>query len=174
MKATITRRCLFGKAQRAQDAGITLIEMLVVLAVIGVATGATMLGFSATDRDARASGEAARLAANLSLGVDEALVGGTPLALIWDADGYRFVVWSADTSRWEAARPQILAARHDLPRRLRMRIVGQDTPLPVIIDPSGIGPKILFLVAPKGEDVAQNWVVNFDGFSATALPEEVS
>ena len=84
---------LFRTRRSCLDSGITLIEMLVVLAVIGVATGATMLGVNASDRSSRAQSEAVRLANNLSLGVDEAMVSGTPLALIWDQDGYRFVAW---------------------------------------------------------------------------------
>ena len=85
MNLTIVANTPTFRQRRNRDGGITLIEMLVVLAVIGVATGATMLGLNSADRDSRAESEAVRLARNLSLGVDEALVGGSPLALIWDA-----------------------------------------------------------------------------------------
>lgn len=162
----------FGNAlRRGRDDGITLIEMLVVLAVIGVATGATMLGVNSADRYTRSEAEAVRLARTLSLGVDEALVGGKPLALIWDSDGYRFVAWSDTSASWVAAGQDTLAMRHDLRAPLHLGIDGQDTPLALVIAPSGIGPAVSFIVAPAFPASGPGWIVDFDGFSATARPE---
>lgn len=160
-----------GNSRRNRDGGITLIEMLVVLAVIGVATGATMLGVNSADRDTRAEAEAVRLARNLLLGVDEALVGGTPLALIWDAGGYSFVAWSEGAASWGAARPTTLATRHDLRAPLQLGVNGQDTPIAVVIDPSGVGHAISFVIAPPALSSGPRWIVEFDGFSASAQPE---
>lgn len=157
--------------RRAHDGGITLIEVLVVLAVIGVATGATMLGLNAADRDTRAEAEAVRLARKLSLGVDEALVGGTPLALIWDAGGYRFTAWSAESASWGPAIPNTLSARHDLRAPVSLSLQGEETTSPVLIASSGIGPAITFEFGSTDIGNSPNWVVDFDGFSATALPK---
>lgn len=160
-----------------QDSGITLIEMLVVLAVIGVATGATMLGVNASDRSSRAQSEAVRLANNLSLGVDEAMVTGTPLALIWDQDGYSFVAWSATQQDWRAAAPGILAARHTLRDPLRLAVDGKANHDPILIAPSGLGSPITFVLSSAAlSDIAASnsaeWIVDFDGFSATATAKE--
>ncbi len=76
---------------RDGQAGLTLIEVLVVLAVIGVGAGATMMGMGGADRSSAAQTEARRLARTLTLGVDEALITGLPLALLWDGSGYRFI-----------------------------------------------------------------------------------
>ncbi len=168
---------LFQTRRSCQDSGITLIEMLVVLAVIGVATGATMLGVNASDRSSRAQSEAVRLANNLSLGVDEAMVTGTPLALIWDETGYSFVAWSAAQQDWRAATPNILAVRHRLRDPLQLAIDGKDGNDPILIAPSGLGSPIIFVLssAALSESATSNsagWVVNFDGFSATAKAKE--
>ena len=156
--------------RRSVESGITLIEVLVVLAVIGVATGATMLGLNATDRSTRAEAEAIRLARNLSLGVDEALISGTPLALMWDAGGYSFVAWSAADGIGGPANGASLATRHDLRAPVAMALQGAATPLPVMIASSGLGPAVAFEFASTAANSSQSWLVAFDGFSATAQP----
>lgn len=157
--------------RRGPDSGITLIEILVVLAVIGVAAGATMLGLNAADRDTRAEAEAVRLANSLSLSVDEALVSGAPLALIWDAGGYSFVVWSAAEETWGPASPNRLSARHDLRAPVALSRQGADTTAPVLIASSGIGPAIAFEFGASGAGSNPSWIVAFDGFSVTARPK---
>ena len=175
--------------RRRGEAGLTLIEVLVVLTVIGISAGATMLGVNAADRDAGAQSEAVRLARNLSLSVDEALIAGQPLALVWDAQGYRFVMWSGQ--EWRAAGPGVLATRHDLRAPL---VLGQGVPgqadanptnaaptgsqqgvgamagdasgVPVLIAPDGTGPAAAFQISrPVGE--GPRWLVEFDGFSTS-------
>ena len=157
--------------RRSADGGITLIEVLVVLAVIGVATGATMLGLNATDRDTRAEAEAVRLARNLSLGVDEALLGGTPLALVWDASGYRFIAWSAVDAAWGPAKPNSLSNRHDLRAPVMLSLPGATATTPVLIASSGIGPTVEFEFGATAGSSSPRWSVAFDGFSATARPK---
>jgi general secretion pathway protein H len=160
--------CAQGPTNRNGEAGLTLIEMLVVLAVIGVATGATMLGLNAADRGARAQSEAIRLASNLSLGIDEAIVAGAPLALVWDPSGYRFVAWSDAKQSWEAALPQQLSTRHDLRDTLQLSLDGTEARDAVIIAPSGVGAQISFVVSARTLGREERWIVDFDGFSATA------
>ena len=173
MTGILSPKSGFRRLRRAADSGITLIEVLVVLAVIGVATGATMLGLNATDRSTRAEAEATRLARNLSLGVDEALLNGTPLALIWDAGGYSFIAWSAVDENWGPANGAGLSTRHDLRAPVAMALQGAPLPpRPLLIASSGIGPAVAFEFASTAANSSQSWLVAFDGFSATALPRE--
>ena len=158
--------------RRRPDGGITLIEVLVVLAVIGVATGVTMLGLNGTDRDTRAEAEAVRLARNLSLGVDEAILSGTPLALMWDAGGYSFVAWSAADAVWGPAKPNSLSRRHDLRAPVGLSLTGTSTTQPILIASSGIGPATEFELGSATGNGSPGWIVAFDGFSATAWPKE--
>lgn len=74
---------------RKVDGGITLIEMLIVMAIIGVATGAATLGLGALARQDAAEVEAHKLAAALADGIDEALITGLAQPVVWDSAGYR-------------------------------------------------------------------------------------
>ena len=103
--------------RRDSQAGLTLIETLIVIVVIGVATGAAMMGLNGADRGDRAQAEAVRLAQHLSVAVDEALVSGLPLLLHWDQRGYAFVQWQGSDAEWQPAAVPLLAARHDLAHR---------------------------------------------------------
>lgn len=154
--------------RRQAEAGITLIEIMVVLAVIGIATGTVMM--TVGDRDARAEAEALRLARHLSLGVDEALIGGMALALRWDTAGYVFVqmpAGGAEVQDWPAADLPALAQRHDLPGALQMSLREPAGTGPILVPPSGIAATSVFAIT--GSDPV--WTVTFDGFAAQARPE---
>lgn len=153
-----------GMRRRDPQAGLTLIEILAVIAVIGVATGAAMMGLGGADRDARAQAEAVRLARYLSLAVDEALVSGLPLQLTWDERGYAFVQWQGSEAEWQPAAVPGLAARHDIRPPLRMAV--SDEQDAVMIAASGSGPARQFEFAGIGSP----WRVQFDGFTALAVP----
>lgn len=148
--------------RRDAAAGITLVEMLVVLAVIGVAAGATMLGVNAADRGRRAEAEAVRLARQLTLAVDEALATGVTQALFWDARGYAFQ--RRDGAEWRSAAPPVLAGRHQLRAPV---VMSGDSGDPVHITPGSNGPVVVLRMTGGGGP----WQVRFDGFSATAMPD---
>ncbi len=156
--------------RRLGEAGLTLIEVLVVLAVIGVAAGAMMMG--AGDRSRSAETEAVRLARNLTLGVDEAMLSGRPLVLHWDADGYTFgqapaPQGSMPPEAWPAASLPVLGQRHDLAPPLLLRLRDVTTGTAVVLPVSGAAPSATFDITGSGAA----WSVTFDGFSATASVE---
>lgn len=152
------------KGRRDPQAGLTLIETLIVIVVIGVATGAAMMGLNGADRGDRAQAEAVRLARHLSLAVDEALVSGMPLQLLWDERGYAFVQWQGGELEWQPAAVPLLAVRHDLRAPLRMTVSGSEDA--VMIAASGSGPARRF----DFHGIGSPWLVEFDGFSALAVP----
>ncbi|QDA36479.1 type II secretion system protein GspH [Paracoccus liaowanqingii] len=151
---------------RDRQAGLTLIEVLVVIAVIGVATGATMMGLNGADRGARAQSEAVRLSRQLTLAVDEAMISGLALQLVWDADGYSFQQWQKAGDGWGPASVPGLAMRHDIRAPLQMGMAGDGGA--VLIAASGSGPARQILFAGVGVP----WTVGFDGFTALAGPQE--
>jgi general secretion pathway protein H len=132
---------------RHPQAGVTLIEMMIVLVVIGVATGAATLGLGALARDDGAEEEARRLAAVLGLAVDEAIVTGQAGELVWDASGYQLG----------------RGARHEMGGGVTLaRADGLGDAVP--LSPDATGAQVVF-VLQSGAGV---WHVALDGLMAQA------
>lgn len=147
-----------GAKARARDrrAGMTLVEVLVVLAIVGVSAGVVVLAAGTGDRQLSVESEANRLADRLRLAADEVLVTRRPLVLTWDAGGYRFTPGRASDVPGEALRD-----RHDLPAGIRLTAAG--TASPTAVDPDGAEPVAVFILAGDG----QVRRVSFDGLNAT-------
>lgn len=136
---------------------MTLVEMLVVLAIIGVMTGAVVLAVGSGDRSAEA--EARTLAARLKLAADESLLSNRRLAFAWDRQGYAFLDWSVGEKGWRARAGDGLARRHEMPAGLSLASEGSEvTPIRV----EGVSAPIE--VAVSGRSGA--WRVTFDGLDA--------
>jgi general secretion pathway protein H len=133
---------------RSAQSGVTLIEMMIVLAVVGVATGAATLGLASIGRDNRAETAALRLAADMSLAVDLALIEGRAQTVVWDAAGY------AVQGRKVALDASVTLARSD------------GLPDAVVIAPNGAGDAVAFILTGADAD----WRVVFDGFSVVVQP----
>lgn len=155
-----------GPEARDPQAGVTLIEILVVLAIVAVGAGASMLALGALDGGSRAGAEALRLADRLRLAADEAMVTAAPLALQWDARGYRFLAWDAREAVWREAPQDLLGAAHRLPAALTLAREDAATPDPVLITPDLPQPPVVLRLAGGAAD----WRVSFDGFAAAATP----
>lgn len=145
---------------RDRNAGLTLIEMLMVLVIIGIATSALVLGTNLAGRDRRVETEAVRLAARLEMAVDEGLVARVPLALFWTAGGYEFRRW--DGSGWQVTASAGLAA-HALPAALVLRRQDGESG-PVVVAEDGLGAAVALEISGAGAV----WRVAFDGFSSDA------
>ena len=140
--------------------GMTLVEILVVLAIVGVMAGVVTLGVGAADRGMGVETEANRLADRLRLAADDVLVTRRPLSLAFDGEGYVFVRGDAGATGVVDA----LAARHALPAGVRM--VGLGVASPVSIDPDGAQP-VAAVGRAQGD---RRWRVTFDGLNAVAEP----
>lgn len=149
--------------RRRGDAGISLVEVLVVLAIIGLMTGASLITLGALGRGDRPEAEALRLAQRLGLAADEVLVTSTPLALVWDARGYAFAGWDAASGDWTGRPIAALAGRHELPAALRLERTDGGGEAPVRIAPDL--PQAQVTLDLRGAD--RGWRVAFDGFSAS-------
>lgn len=138
---------------RKREAGVTLIEMLVVLSIISVAAGVLILQFSGPSNDPRA--EAEHLAATLSQAAETALYSGNPSVLIWSADSYRIDTFKPGAG-WQPSQ-----AAQSLTNGLTLRRNdGHDGAL--MIAPGGIALPARFLLTSA--DAA--WRVDFNGLSA--------
>ncbi len=99
--------------RRAGDAGVTLVEILVVLVLIGTVAGAVGLSLGNARRGASVDSETALLLARMRRASDEALLAGAPVALTWDNAGYRFLAWA--DGGWQPHPVSILGTPHLLP-----------------------------------------------------------
>lgn len=143
------------------DLGLTLVEMLVVLAIVGVMAGAVVLAMGPAGRGG-SEGEARRLAARLSLAADEAMVTDRVIGFQWTRDGYRFVDWQG--GRW-VPDPAPALEDYKLPGGLRFDDGRVD---PVVVGADGGGTP-LALHLGRG-DGARGWSVRFDGADARVAP----
>jgi len=134
---------------------MTLVEMLVVLVIIGIAAGAVTLGLGAAHRGASAESEARRLAARIRLAADDVMVTDRAVAFSADTKGYAFLVW--DGRKWAGGDAAMLA-RHDLPSGLTLSGV---TPDPVPIGVDGMGGTIDARIASTRD----SWHVRYDGLT---------
>lgn len=148
---------------RDTQSGLTLIEMLIVMVIIGISSTAAVLGVSMVGRDRRVEDEAGRLATHLQMAVDEGLVSRQRLALFWTEHGYSIKRWTVDG--WQAAQTHRLVSGHDLPSILSLRRADGSID-PVQIGEDGLGPAVALEISGSGLP----WVVAFNGYSAAAKP----
>lgn len=95
---------------RQSDAGVTLIEVMVVLVLVGIMAGTVGLSLGSVDRGMTAATEATLLTARLNRATDEIVLTGLPMAFIWDETGYRFEVWA--DGNWIPHPVNMLATPH--------------------------------------------------------------
>lgn len=157
MDRRYTKRMIAPDTTR-HEAGLTLVEMLVVLAIVGVMAGVVVLSAgSSSGRGPEV--EARRLAARLELAADETMVTGRAIAFVRGANGYRFVAWKA--GRWTDDQSPALEP-HTLPPGLAIEGTANG---PVVLGADGGGNPIALRIVPaKGS----GWTIAFDGVSAEA------
>jgi len=110
--------------KRCNDAGLTLIETLVVLVIVGVMASVIGLSVSGGNRSVAAiDREATLLSVRLERASNSALVNGTPAGFIWDADGYGFV--NFQDGAWATHPDDVLGVPHRLDQGVVLTVDGQ-------------------------------------------------
>ena len=149
------------RGHRRAEAGVTLIEVLVVLVLIGVGAGVAAYAIPSGAGPRDAAQEAALLAARLNLATERSLVEGRDLRLVWSAEGYRFE--ARDGEEWTSPLAAPLDAPHAVSTDLRLR--GPQGGGEVVIDPALLPPGDGVLTLRLGGEIDGRAVV-FDGASA--------
>lgn len=110
------------------EAGFTLLEIMVVLALIGIIAGFALLRLPGTGGEARLDQELQRLSHFIALQRDAAVLLGEPRGIRFSETAYS-ALRSPETGRWEPLEDTV--AHHDLPAglRLALRIEGHRVPL---------------------------------------------
>jgi general secretion pathway protein H len=142
------------------DAGLTLIEMLIVLVIIGIAAGAVSLSVSAVTRAPSVETEARRLATRLQAAADDAMLGDRIIAFTVRKDGYGFATMINGKA---IPRTDDALGFHRLPAGM---VVTLNVAPPVVLGVDGSGQPLAATV----ESGSQRWMVSYDGMTATAVP----
>ncbi|MFV0624477.1 prepilin-type N-terminal cleavage/methylation domain-containing protein [Sphingomonas sp. ac-8] len=140
--------------------GMTLVEMLVVLAIIGVAAGAVTLGIGAATRAPTVETEARRLATQLQSAADDAMLGDRAIAFTAAEHGYGFATMDAKGG-WQP-REGAGMGFHTLPGGMTMTLSARP---PVLLGVDGTGQPLTADIT-AGDD---RWVVTYDGMTAQAV-----
>ena len=146
---------------RPGSAGFTLVEMLIVLAVIGVAAGAVAFSVGSLTRAPSVESEARRFAGRLQAAADDAMLGDRSIALTVEKDGYGFATVAADGKY--ITRTDDAFAFHQLPAGITVTL---DVKPPVRLGVDGSGTPLSAIV----ESGRQRWLVSYDGMTANAAP----
>ena len=142
--------------QRDHQSGVTLIEMMIVLAVIGIATGAATLGLAGAARDNRTETEALRMASQINLAMDDALIEGAARVMLWDGEGYSILPVTA-----AGFAENVDATRHRLGPSITLQRADGQTDAMMLSDDGTSPPVTLTLTGPGAA-----WNVSFTGLVA--------
>lgn len=77
---------------RQRQAGVTLVEVLVVLVLVAVAAGAVGLAIGPATRGGGVAQASQLLTARLNRASDEAMMTGQPVAFVWSDAAYHFEI----------------------------------------------------------------------------------
>lgn len=146
-----------------RDGGFTLVEMLIVIAIIGVSAGAVALSVGSVTRAPSVEAEARRLATRLQAAADDSMLGDRTIAFTVEPHGYGFATVSGKAL---TARSDGGLGFHTLPAGM---VVTLDAKPPVILGVDGSGQPLTAVV----ENGQQKWVVRYDGMTAVAAPAVV-
>jgi len=141
------------------ERGMTLIEMIVVLAIIGITASAAVLSLG-TGQNGNDQAEARRLAARLQLASDTAMVSDRALAVSITPRSYAIVERDDGARNWQATTLAGLGETRTLPRGTTLSTDAGTTVLPLSADADGQG---FSLTLTRGQS---HWTVDFDGMNA--------
>jgi general secretion pathway protein H len=141
------------------ERGLTLVEMLVVLAIIGISTAAAVLAMG-SGHDGSGPAEAQRLLARIQLAADEAMISDRSLALAVAPTSYAVLERSDAGASWQPTTLAGIDDIHKLPSGMQLSAPPAGELLP--LDAAAAGrPFAVTLV--RGD---QRWTVSFDGMRA--------
>lgn len=153
-------------AIRASDAGVTLVEILVVLALIGTVASAVGLSLSPTARGTEARSEAELLVVRMRRASEETLLTGQPVAFVWSERDYHFL--ALVEGNWVPHPTPLLGEAKTLDAGVLFQGEAPRGGFAVTSAalPAG-GSPLALLIGTDGGDPAQAVVVSWNGATAT-------
>lgn len=144
---------------------MTLVEMLVVLALVATVAGAVALGLGPATRGAGPRDEAQLLAARMRRASEEVVLTGQPVALAWSETAYRFLILA--NGAWVPHPVPLLGEARTLPSGVRFGERGTFAVTAAAL-PAADAPLRLSM-RRDGDDPAQAMAVLWDGATAALL-----
>jgi general secretion pathway protein H len=133
--------------RRSEERGFTLVEILVVCAIVAILLGLAIVGLGASD-SRRLAGAAEDLSRRLEAARDEAVIRGQRLAFSSDGQAYQFWFSDGERNEWIALPSSDVIGARQLPQGIAlaaMRINGLARPL---------GERIVFSISGISEPFA--------------------
>ena len=123
-----------GSCPRARAYGFSLLELLVVVALIGIVAGTVVLSMGVVGSDREVEQETRRLRSLLDLLREEALMQTRDYGVLFTAAGYRFYIYDYVQQLWVEPPDDELLAQRDLPEALNLALTVEERD--VVLTPS--------------------------------------
>jgi general secretion pathway protein H len=112
--------------KRARLGGFSLLELLVVVAIIGIFVGVAVLSVDVTGDDRESEQEIFRLKTLIDLLREDALLQGTDYGVYFSQAGYQFYYYDYDRRSWLLPPTDGLLTERSLPPDLEMAVTVDD------------------------------------------------
>jgi general secretion pathway protein H len=99
------------KTSTVSGRGFTLIELLVVLVLLGLISSLALMTVGGGNQTREMINEVTRMQALLRLAADEAIYSNEEIGVLIEDEGYEFLVWDEEASKWESSTKQALRPR---------------------------------------------------------------